>query len=81
MVDRSLAVKVYVRDEWKCRFCKSRENLTPHHLIHKSQGGEDSLDNLVTLCFNCHRLIHDGKLKIVGTNSNKGLGFSICKKQ
>ena len=64
MVDRSLAIKVYRRDNWKCRNCGWRENLTPHHVKHKSQGGKDSLDNLLTLCWECHRLYHEKRLKI-----------------
>jgi 5-methylcytosine-specific restriction endonuclease McrA len=38
--------------------------LHPHHIKYKSAGGEDTLDNLVTLCWKCHRAVHDGFLKV-----------------
>lgn len=33
--------------------------LTVHHKIHRSQGGTDDLDNLVTLCRTCHDREHN----------------------
>lgn len=49
-----------------CQNCHSKINLTPHHIIHKSLGGDDSLGNLITLCLSsCHRLVHDGKLDLI----------------
>lgn len=44
----------------KCRLCGSYENLGAHHIINRSLGGDDSLWNLITLCFPCHRFVHDG---------------------
>jgi 5-methylcytosine-specific restriction endonuclease McrA len=29
-----------------------------HHIVHRSQGGSDELDNLVTLCRYCHDRVH-----------------------
>jgi len=26
----------------------------------KGDGGDDALDNLITMCFRCHRKFHDG---------------------
>jgi 5-methylcytosine-specific restriction endonuclease McrA len=54
--------RMYVRDEWKCRKCGRRDNLTPHHVVYQSQGGEDVLDNLLCLCVKCHDDIHAGRL-------------------
>jgi 5-methylcytosine-specific restriction endonuclease McrA len=61
---KGLAIKVFQRDRWKCRneSCGSREGLHPHHIIYKSHGGPDTMDNLVTVCHECHRRIHDGEL-------------------
>ena len=32
--------------------------LETHHIIWLSQGGDDSIDNTVALCPNCHRKMH-----------------------
>ena len=34
-----------------------------HHLDQLSDGGEDSIDNAVAVCPNCHRMLHFGKNK------------------
>ena len=48
-------------------FCKNGWPLDiPHHIKYKSQGGKDEVKNLILLCIHCHRLVHDGKLKIIG---------------
>lgn len=44
-----------------CAVCGCTHSLNTHHIIHAGQGGSDSLENLITLCFQCHRAWHDGK--------------------
>lgn len=62
---RELCVAVYKRDRWRCRHCKSMsDGLTAHHIIFRSQGGKDELTNLICLCWNCHRAVHDRNLEI-----------------
>lgn len=34
-----------------------------HHIRNRSLGGDDSVSNCVVLCRECHRLVHDGKIK------------------
>ncbi len=51
---RRLMKRVLERDSWRCRKCGSLENLQVHHKIKRSQLGDDSLANLVTLCAHCH---------------------------
>ncbi len=41
-----------------CVACGTRENLIYHHLKPKVYGGEDSEDNLLTLCQHHHSIIH-----------------------
>lgn len=65
MLPREVSQAVFTRDGFKCRRCGWRGNLHPHHVIHKSQRGSDTLDNLITLCSDCHRLYHDGKIEII----------------
>jgi hypothetical protein len=55
------------RDRGKCQFklpdgkiCGSRQWLDVHHLQPRTQGGNDSPENLITLCSSHHRLIHAG---------------------
>ena len=31
-----------------------------HHILHRSFGGDDHLDNGLLLCHKCHMLMHDG---------------------
>ena len=45
-----------------CRFpgCTRKQFVDAHHVEHWSEGGETSLDNLVQLCRQHHRLVHEG---------------------
>lgn len=49
---------VLVRDEYKCRVCKFRQNLQVHHVLFRSFGGKDTSENLITLCMDCHTSVH-----------------------
>jgi 5-methylcytosine-specific restriction endonuclease McrA len=55
---------VYNRDGWHCRKCNKNSELHPHHVIFRSAGGSDDLNNLLTLCAKCHAGIHDGRLRL-----------------
>lgn len=55
---RTLALE---RDDYKCCHCGSTENLEVHHIKHRSDGGTDELDNLITLCAECHMKEHEGE--------------------
>ena len=41
---------VYARDGYACALCDSTKYLQVHHCIKRSQGGTDSLQNLICLC-------------------------------
>lgn len=67
-------VKEYVkfRDNCQCRQCKAKgAKLEVHHIIHKSIGGSDRPDNLVTLCKSCHYKYHNKKLKLKDSIMNQ----------
>ena len=52
------------RDSYTCQCCKTKKGtLHIHHIIYRSNGGADTLDNLITLCADCHRRLHRGELK------------------
>ena len=53
-----LRQQVLRRDGWRCQTCGSRSNLEVHHKEFRSQGGDDSEENLITLCTNCHENVH-----------------------
>ncbi len=51
---------VYERDNHSCKRCGTNVELKyshTHHLIRRSQGGDHSLNNLITLCRDCHSLM------------------------
>jgi hypothetical protein len=49
------------RDGGRCRFpgCGHRGWLQGHHIRWWSRGGRTDLDNLLTVCGRCHRLLHE----------------------
>jgi 5-methylcytosine-specific restriction endonuclease McrA len=53
-----LREQVLRRDGWRCQYCGNRSNLEVHHKDFRSQGGDDSEENLITLCASCHSLFH-----------------------
>ena len=54
----SLRPKVQRRDGWRCQSCGKRSNLEVHHKEFLSQSGDDSEQNLITLCALCHAAMH-----------------------
>lgn len=69
-----LCLRVFIRDGWKCRHCKNRNNLNAHHIIFRSQGGDDADWNLVTLCAGlgnpCHDAVHRHDLEILAASGD-----------
>jgi 5-methylcytosine-specific restriction endonuclease McrA len=53
-----LRQRVLRRDSWRCQFCGSRLGLEVHHQHFSSHSGEDTEDNLITLCASCHSVAH-----------------------
>jgi len=45
---------VWERDNFTCRHCGSRKNLTVDHIYAESKGGELTMDNTQTLCKSCN---------------------------
>lgn len=50
--------QVLERDGWKCTACGRTDHLHVHHIVPRSAGGSDELDNLTTLCVRCHSNQH-----------------------
>ena len=55
---QELCRQVLQRDGWRCQGCGSRTKLQVNHIQLRSQSGNDTDDNLITLCSLCHRQIH-----------------------
>jgi len=52
--------QVLRRDCWRCQSCGTMSNLEVHHKEFRSQSGDDTEENLITLCATCHSVIHLG---------------------
>lgn len=66
-LDKDIKAETLRRDGYKCTCCGSGEGLPlkyaltilqSHHIISVANGGPDSLENITTVCPNCHTLIH-----------------------
>lgn len=55
---RTLRHTIVERDGWRCQACGSTSGLEVHHIQRRSQMGDDSEANLITLCLQCHKRIH-----------------------
>jgi hypothetical protein len=55
---------IYERDRHRCQSpCCGRRHVTPHHLRFRSHGGDDTDENLISLCTFCHlEGIHRGQM-------------------
>lgn len=58
---KEIREQIKTRDGFKCTLCGETEGLEVHHIKHRSEGGDDSDNNLVTLCKRCHALQHEGE--------------------
>jgi len=56
---RALRKQVLERDGWCCQSCGSLRNLQVHHRKFRSRLGDDTTENLITLCADCHQAAHE----------------------
>ncbi|PYY12050.1 MAG: hypothetical protein DMG69_02415 [Acidobacteria bacterium] len=49
------------RDGWRCQSCGSPKNLQAHHKQFRAQSEDDSEQNLITPCADCHNSVHQGR--------------------
>lgn len=54
--------KRLVIDGYKCRSCGTGINLSVHHIRYPEVWGEESMDDLITLCDKCHEMVHNNLL-------------------
>jgi 5-methylcytosine-specific restriction endonuclease McrA len=72
-----LCRKVLQRDHYRCRACGYRANLTVHHVRFRSHGGEDSIQNLLTVCAGCHRGLHEEQGLLIKTHDGEEVNADI----
>lgn len=62
MKDKEIYQKIADEQKW-CQLCGSTNWLEIHHIIYRSQGGNNDERNLIRLCKKCHMLVHSNKKK------------------
>ncbi len=50
--------RVRQRDGYRCRRCGGVGPIQVHHVVKRSLGGGDDLENLESLCVPCHDQVH-----------------------
>ena len=55
---KKLQIEVLKRDNFTCQECEEYTEAPPHHIKFLSQGGDDTAENLITLCVRCHAKKH-----------------------
>ena len=53
------------RDKYTCQCCgKKNCRVEAHHIVFRSKNGSNDLENYVTLCEDCHKAVHLGKIDL-----------------
>lgn len=60
--DKEIYQKI-VEEQPYCQLCGCTNYLEIHHIMYRSQLGNNDERNLIRLCGNCHRLVHSDKKK------------------
>lgn len=55
-------IAVLNRHDWKCVNCGTTEELELHHVVPLEIGGNDIAENIVPLCYYCHKAVTDHEL-------------------
>lgn len=58
-VEKELLKRHYFECAWDCTPLYDK-----HHIVEFAEGGEHSIENLILLCPNCHRQVHEGVIPI-----------------
>jgi 5-methylcytosine-specific restriction endonuclease McrA len=60
-VEKELRAKILERDGHVCRICfvgSETKKMQVHHIVPLSDGGDDTISNLIVLCSRCHTDVH-----------------------
>lgn len=58
--DKKTYEKIVEEQKW-CQLCGRTYDLHIHHIIYRSQLGNNDIRNLIRLCSDCHRRVHSNK--------------------
>jgi len=64
-----IRLQVLNRDNFQCQDCHSDKNIDVHHVNYERFGGNELLEDLITLCRDCHEKRH-GKKDNLKTEEN-----------
>ena len=53
-----------VRDNYTGQACGSKKDVEGHHILDHQFFGAATVDNIVSLCHNCHKEVHRGNMDI-----------------
>mgnify|MGYP000853597618 CR=1 FL=1 len=54
-----------IRDNYTCQCCgKKNCRVEAHHIVYRSKNGSNELENYITLCEDCHKAVHLGKIEL-----------------
>jgi hypothetical protein len=57
----SITTAIKKRDNYQCRSCGAdNRQLHIHHIVPLGAGGSNAKSNLITLCEDCHGIVHGG---------------------
>jgi len=79
-LDENLRMATLMRDKYQCVSCgKKNVQLQAHHIVHQCQSGKDTIKNLITLCQQCHKKVHQSKITL-DVNGISGLKDQIAQR-
>lgn len=76
----SRRLEVLIRDNYTCQLCGRNEKDIPlnvHHILAEQKEGDASMDNLVTLCWFCHKREHGDMYTNIGSTRGAPPSFMI----
>jgi len=76
LLSKRTVSKILSRANCSCSLCNWNEaHCDIHHIVPKKKGGKDTMDNLICVCPNCHRKLHQygEKFKTVSELKEKSL--------
>lgn len=76
-LDENIRTATFIRDNGKCQMCGLNHSLEAHHITPRRYNGNDSINNLITLCNKCHKSITNKELEYKEYFYNKINGKNI----